>query len=67
VATAKSAPAAAAPPPAAAIRALTHAIAGLGRQLGIGQGENANTVVHLLGASLADVQALHEYLKSQGG
>ena len=59
-------PAPAEAPPVAAIRALADAIAGLGRQLGHGQHDNALNVVHLLGASLPDVQALHEYLK-QGG
>jgi hypothetical protein len=44
-----------------------YAIAGLGRQLGVGQGESAITTVRMLGASLADAEALHEYLKRQGG
>jgi hypothetical protein len=55
-------------PPAEAIRALLAAIQGLARHLGVGQHEkNACTVVHALGATLPDAQALHEYLKRQGG
>ena len=68
MATAKPAPATAEAPPAAAIRALTYAVAGLGRQLGIGsRRDSASTVVQLLGATEPDARALHEYLNHQGG
>jgi hypothetical protein len=71
VATAKPATAEAPPaeagPPAAAVRALTYAIQGLGRHLGVGsKRDSAATVVHLLGASLSDAQALAEYLNRAG-
>lgn len=48
--------------PAAALRALRDALAGLGRAFGYGQQQNANTVLVTLGASYPDAQALYEYL-----
>lgn len=47
--------------PAAAIRALRDAIAGLARSFGH-SGGNANSVLVALGASHADAQELYEYL-----
>lgn len=68
MATAPAKPPADDVPPAAAIRALRDATAGLGKQLLSFTGaENAATVLVRLGARLEDAQALHEYLTAHPG